>query len=131
MRRALGLALAAGVSVAIACSSHGPKYPACQHDDQCAVGGRHDYCVDGKCAYCRTSIDCGARQRCRSGACETDPDAPPLPEAGTEAGGDAGKAEDEAGEGDDDDAVIDSQELEGPRPEPMRPRPHLTVPSRP
>ena len=95
MHRLVRFALPA--AVAIACSGHAPKYPACQHDDQCAVNGKHDYCVAGKCAYCRTTVDCGDRQRCRAGGCEADPDAPPLPEAGADAGADA---EEEAGEDD-------------------------------
>ena len=98
-------------AVAIACSSHAPKYPACQHDDQCAVGGRHDYCVSGKCAYCRTTVDCGARERCRAGACEADPDAPPLPEAGADAGADA---EDEAGGSEDEEDSSDGDEERRP-----------------
>ncbi len=96
MHRVVRFALPA--AVAIACSAHAPKYPACQHDDQCAVGGKHDYCVAGRCAYCRTAVDCGDRQRCRAGACEPDPDAPPPPEAGADAGDEAG---DEAGDDDE------------------------------
>ncbi len=89
MRR---VAVAAAVTVAavLACEAH-PRYPACESDAQCAVGGRHDYCVAGRCAYCRTAIDCGDRQMCRAGRCLADPNAPPppAPDAGADAAGDA------------------------------------------
>ncbi len=99
MRLGVGIA-GAVVGAVIACSSGAPKYPACQTDEQCAVGGHHDYCVAGRCAYCRTSVDCGDRERCRSGACEPDPDAPPVPEAGADAEANDAGAE-EPGEGEE------------------------------
>ncbi len=92
------VALAAGatLAVAIACSSSALKYPACERDLQCAVGGRHDYCVDGRCVYCRTGSDCGDRERCRAGKCEADPNAPPPKlDAGDDA--DADTDEDDSG----------------------------------
>jgi len=96
--------LATAFAAVVACSSGAAKYPACQTDAQCAVGGKHDYCVDGHCAYCRTSVDCGDRERCRAGACEPDPNAPPVPEAGADAEADAasegGQDEEEGSEAD-------------------------------
>ena len=96
MRRAV--AAAAGIALVIACSST-PKYPACTRDEQCAVSGKHDYCVAGACVYCRTSTDCGDRQRCRAGKCETDPDLPPpkANDAGDDAADDGGDTDDDAG----------------------------------
>ncbi len=90
------------VAIAVACSSS-PRYPACNRDDQCAVSGKHDYCVDGKCVYCRTSSDCADRERCRQGKCESDPDAPAIRalDAGDDAAADA--SEDDAGEGQESD----------------------------
>jgi len=88
---------AGGIALGIACSS-AAKYPKCDRDDQCAVSGKHDYCVAGACVYCRTSTDCADRQRCRAGKCETDTDLPP-PRA-LDAGDDAA----DAGEDDDADA---------------------------
>jgi hypothetical protein len=82
----------AALVIALACSSS-PRYPACNRDDQCAVSGKHDYCVDGKCVYCRTGGDCADRERCRKGKCETDPDAPPL--RALDAGDDAPTEDDE------------------------------------
>lgn len=103
-----------GLSVAVACSS-APRYPACDRDEQCAVSGKHDYCVamsgGQKCAYCRTGADCADRERCRMGKCEVDPDAPPprALDAGDDAECDAGDwgeckppPEHEAGTQDDD-----------------------------
>ncbi len=93
--------VAVAIGVAIACSS-GARYPACERDEQCAVSGKHDYCLGGKCVYCRTTADCGDRQRCRAGKCEVDPDAPPprLVDAGEDAS--EADAEPEAGDVDDD-----------------------------
>jgi len=103
--------LATAFAAVIACSSGAAKYPACQTDVQCAVNGKHDYCVDGHCAYCRTSVDCDLRERCRAGVCEPDPDAPPPPEAGpnaeTDAETDAGS---EAGEDDEPPSVDEESE---------------------
>ncbi len=94
--------LAAGASLALAMaigaesgcsSSSGARYPACERDDQCAVSGKHDYCVGGKCVYCRTGADCADRERCRVGKCEADPDAPPM--RSLDAGDDADDADTE------------------------------------
>lgn len=97
---ACGLALV----VASACSSSPPRYPLCQRDEQCVHGAARDYCLEGKCVHCRTSVDCGDREMCRGGQCKPDPDAPPPP--ALDAGGDAdddGSAEDEAGASDEND----------------------------
>jgi Cys-rich repeat protein len=84
---------ASGIALVIACSSAAAKYPKCERDDQCAVSGKHDYCVGGACVYCRSSTDCGDRERCRAGKCENDPDLPP-PRA-LDAGDDAAEGGDE------------------------------------
>jgi hypothetical protein len=87
------------------CSSS-PRFPSCERDDQCTTGATHDYCVDGRCVFCRTSVDCGDRQRCRAGACEPDPNAPPPPpDAGADAEDDGSFDEDDAGDvpSDEDD----------------------------
>src|SRR5690348_3703153 len=96
-----GLALVGGASVlaiaiAAACSSASPRYPLCAGDEQCTLGATHDYCVDGRCVHCRTSIDCADREMCRSGECKPDPNAPPPPalDAGDDAEDD-GSTEDE------------------------------------
>lgn len=105
------------LGVALECSS-AARYPTCERDDQCAVKGKHDYCVStdppeagrrdhkpGRCVYCRTATDCSDRQRCRSGKCEADPNAPPLvvPDAGEDADEEAGE-DDEAGTGNEDES---------------------------
>lgn len=98
MLRTAKVALAGGaaLALAIACSSSASKYPACEQDLQCAVNGRHDYCLDGRCVYCRTGADCGERERCRVGKCETDPDAP-LPKLDAGGDGDADTDDDDSG----------------------------------
>jgi hypothetical protein len=101
MRAMRRVAASSVLAIAMACSSV-PKYPACDHDGQCATSGKHDYCVAGKCVYCRMSTDCGDRERCRSGKCETDPDLPPP--TALDAGDDAAEA------GGDDDAGTDSDD---------------------
>jgi len=102
-------AVALGAIVALACSSSSPRYPACERDDQCAVKGKHDYCVSGTCVYCRTSVDCGERERCRAGKCEVDPDQPPPTD-------DAGP---DASDGGDEDADSDNpDDSHGARPVP-------------
>ena len=81
--------------VAIACSS-AVRYPACNRDEECSVSGKHDYCVSGKCVYCRTAVDCGDRQRCTAGRCEADPNAPPpVVDAGDDGATDASDEETE------------------------------------
>ena len=72
--------------VALACKR--PAYPLCDRDEACAVGPRHDYCIDGRCVLCRSATDCGDRERCREGKCEADPNAPPppSPDAGIDTG---------------------------------------------
>jgi hypothetical protein len=89
------------LGVALECSS-AARYPACERDDQCSVSGKHDYCVAGRCVYCRTATDCSDRQRCRAGTCEADPNAPPLvvPDAGEDADEDA--EDNEAGGNEDE-----------------------------
>lgn len=111
---ALSAAAALGLAIAVACSSPAPIYPACARDDQCAVRGRHDYCVGGRCVYCRTSVDCGDREMCAAGTCKPDPNAPPPPvlDAGSD-GEDDGSAEAEAGE--DDETNEDPSPPESPR----------------
>lgn len=98
---ALGLAATAcglAIVVASACSSSPARDPLCRRDEQCVHGAARDYCLDGKCVHCRTSIDCGDREMCRGGQCKPDPNAPPPPvlDAGSDADDD-GSAEDEAG----------------------------------
>lgn len=56
-----------------ACSGKA-TYPRCSKDGDCAIAGKHDYCVTGACVYCRTATDCGDREMCRAGACSPDPD---------------------------------------------------------
>jgi len=105
MRALVVSSLVTAVAIAVACSS-APRYPACSRDDQCAVSGKHDYCVDGKCVYCRTGADCADRERCRQGKCEADPDAPPprALDAGDDGEADASADEDASeNENDDDD----------------------------
>ena len=115
MRLASVTFCAAGVvALVIACSSS-VKYPKCERDDQCAVSGKHDYCVAGACVYCRTSTDCADRQRCRSGKCETDPDLPPP--RPLDAGDDAA----DAGE-DEDDAATEQPESDESEHAPVNPR---------
>ena len=104
----IGLAAAAALVFAAfgpACSSSA-RYPACERDQQCAVGAKHDYCVGGRCVYCRSAVDCGEREMCRAGECKPDPNAPPPPvlDAGEDGETDeAGSAEDDAGESQVDD----------------------------
>ncbi len=76
-----------------ACSSK-PNYPKCTRDQDCAVLGKHDYCVVGACVYCRTTIDCGDREMCRAGACSLDPDLQPK-DGGDDAQPDAPEVVDE------------------------------------
>jgi len=115
MRRAFVVAgvVAGGVALVIACSS-AAKYPKCERDDQCAVSGKHDYCVAGACVYCRTSTDCADRQRCRAGKCETDPDLPPPKPL--DAGDDAADAADEEDAGTEQPSDDESETApNGPR----------------
>jgi Cys-rich repeat protein len=112
-------AVAGAIALVIACSS-AAKYPKCERDDQCAVKGKHDYCVAGACVYCRTSTDCADRERCRAGKCENDPDLPPprALDAGDDGASEAGD-EEEAGteepSSDDDDRPSPSSPRQLPR----------------
>jgi hypothetical protein len=107
--RALSVVIGIGVGVAFACST--ARYPACERDEQCTVSGKHDYCVAATCVYCRTSVDCADRERCRAGQCEVDPNIPPprALDAGDDAESDAG---DDAGGGVEED---DNAPRESPR----------------
>ncbi len=91
-------ALAGAIALVVVACSSAAKYPKCDRDDQCAVSGKHDYCVAGACVYCRTSTDCADRERCRAGKCENDPDLPPprALDAGDDASDAAGDEEEEA-----------------------------------
>lgn len=81
---ALASWIALAAVVGLACSAT-PVYPACKTDGACAHAEHHDYCVSGTCVQCRSAIDCGDRERCRGGRCESDPDAP-IPPPPVEAG---------------------------------------------
>jgi peptidoglycan-associated lipoprotein len=47
------------------------EYPNCENDDHCQEKG--EYCLNGKCAQCRTDPHCSEGQRCLAGACERVP----------------------------------------------------------
>jgi hypothetical protein len=47
----------------------GPRYPSCDHDDQCNSEGHHGVCVEHLCTECRDDSGCAAGQSCASGAC--------------------------------------------------------------
>ena len=93
MPRQSGGILFASVIFAFAAGCAGPSYPNCSTDDTCRPKG--EYCVDNKCAQCRTSancpgdvcatcehgtcgrkagccaskLDCGGGQKCEANAC--------------------------------------------------------------
>ncbi len=48
----------------------GPKYPACEGDDDCKQG---EFCVNQLCQQCREDTDCGEGKQCNAGACEDIP----------------------------------------------------------
>ncbi len=75
--KAVSLAFVVLVIGAILECSGKPAYPKCARDQDCAVLGKHDYCVVGACVYCRSMTDCGEREICRAGACLLDPDLQP------------------------------------------------------
>ncbi len=52
----------------------GPRYPACDHDDQCNTEGHHGVCIDHVCTECRDDAGCSVGQTCNSGACTDIPD---------------------------------------------------------
>ena len=47
----------------------GPRYPSCDHDDQCNTDGHHGVCLDHQCTECRDDKGCLVGQTCSSGAC--------------------------------------------------------------
>jgi peptidoglycan-associated lipoprotein len=51
----------------------GPRYPSCDHDDQCNTDGHKGVCVDHLCTECRDDDGCLAGQTCSSGACKDIP----------------------------------------------------------
>jgi hypothetical protein len=91
------------VVVVVACSSE-LRFPACERDDQCVVKNQHDYCVSGTCMYCRTSSDCADRERCRSGKCEVDPNAPLPRDAGADASDEDASDEEDASPPDEEES---------------------------
>src|SRR5215472_3278394 len=60
-------ATAVGVFVAMACG--GPRYPACDNDDQCNGEGHKGVCVEHLCTQCRNDAGCSKGQQCSAGAC--------------------------------------------------------------
>jgi len=51
----------------------GPRYPSCDHDDQCDTDGHHGVCVEHLCTECRDDKGCLAGQACSAGACKEIP----------------------------------------------------------
>jgi peptidoglycan-associated lipoprotein len=68
----LALVLAAGTAPITGCG--GPRYPSCDHDDQCNTDGHHGVCLDHNCTECRDDKGCLTGQTCSSGACKDIPD---------------------------------------------------------
>jgi peptidoglycan-associated lipoprotein len=65
--------LAVGLLVAAA-SGCGPKYPACEKDEDCnKEKPRGEFCVNQKCQQCRNDKDCGPGKRCNGGRCDAIP----------------------------------------------------------
>lgn len=59
-----------GFAIALTCSAC-IEYPNCENDDHCKE--KSEYCLNGKCAQCRTNNHCTEGQRCVAGACERIP----------------------------------------------------------
>lgn len=64
--RAMVIALA--MTASTGCTS-GPDYPRCENDAHCRRDGRREFCVQGRCAQCRASADCGENRTCLRGRC--------------------------------------------------------------
>jgi outer membrane protein OmpA-like peptidoglycan-associated protein len=63
------LTLGGAVTSAPLTGCSGPRYPSCDHDDQCNTDGHHGVCLDHQCTECRDDTGCGVGQSCTSGAC--------------------------------------------------------------
>lgn len=63
-RRLILTSLLGGLVAVSACK---PDYPKCDKDEHCKPG---EFCVNKRCAQCRTTKDCPAGQECKAGACE-------------------------------------------------------------
>jgi peptidoglycan-associated lipoprotein len=59
----------AGALPAASAGCGGPKYPSCDHDDQCAEDGHKGVCVNHTCVECRDNAACGTGKECKAGAC--------------------------------------------------------------
>ncbi|MSP63208.1 MAG: hypothetical protein EXR72_23285 [Myxococcales bacterium] len=65
------LTLALALAAAAGC---GPKYPACNNDEDCnKEKPRKEFCVNQQCQQCRTNDDCTAGKRCNKGRCDAIP----------------------------------------------------------
>jgi peptidoglycan-associated lipoprotein len=78
LRRALPIAarfvvllvFSSGVgSLSYACA--GPRYPACDNDEQCKSDTHKGVCVNHLCTACRDQAQCAPGQECQAGACTT------------------------------------------------------------
>ncbi len=65
----LALVFAGGGSLLGACA--GPRYPACDNDEQCKSETHKGVCVNHLCTQCRDNTQCGKGQECQAGACNT------------------------------------------------------------
>jgi len=64
----------AAISATPLAGCNNPRYPSCDHDDQCNTEGHHGVCVDHLCTECRDDKGCLTGQKCESGACTAIPD---------------------------------------------------------
>jgi peptidoglycan-associated lipoprotein len=77
IRRALGVAarwttfgaLALVVVGSLLGACNGPRYPACDNDEQCQSDTHKGVCVTHRCTQCRDNTQCAKGQECQAGAC--------------------------------------------------------------
>ena len=65
----LVLVLTGAISSAPLVGCGSPRYPSCDHDDQCNTDGHHGVCLEHQCTECRDDKGCLTGQSCVSGAC--------------------------------------------------------------
>jgi peptidoglycan-associated lipoprotein len=59
---------ASAVALVVACG--GPKYPACDNDEDCNTEGHKGVCVNHVCVECRSDAACGRGSECKAGLCQ-------------------------------------------------------------
>ena len=72
-RKLTQFAWIAALAAALFIACGGPKYPACDKDEDCNTEGHKGVCVNHACVDCRSDSMCGRGYECKRGTCNKVP----------------------------------------------------------